>query len=409
MEYSNVSPRACMTLGIYISVPFCRSKCTYCNFASGVFSASQMERYVERVGEDVAACRPFALNHGAHVPETCDSIYLGGGTPSLLQPIQLKTLFFIARDAFAVTPDAEITVECAPGTLTDEIIVTLVACGVNRISLGVQSFVDREAASVARLHTREKTLSDIERLRAAGIRNINVDLIAGLPHQTHQSWDFSLEQAIATGVSHVSIYMLEVDEDSRLGRELIAGGTKYHAHFVPDDDATAEFYETACRRLNAAGVQQYEISNFARPGFESSHNLKYWTRQPYLGFGVDAHSMLPASPALRAQGSESLRLATTDAFDQFFISSALQTTPVSAAQALEESFFLGLRLNRGVALDELRLEFGSSVDVYEPALQDLIVCGLLDRRQDVLRLTPRGRLLSNEVFEKFVLTAEPLK
>src|SRR5262249_11286030 len=145
-------------------------------------------------------------------------------------------------------------------------------CDVSRVSLGVQSFVDQEAASVARLHTRQKTLSDIERLRTAGIANINVDLIAGLPHQTAQSWAFSLEQAVATGVPHVSVYMLEVDEDSRLGRELIAGGTRYHAHFVPDDDSTAEFYESAGEALNLAGVRQYEISNFARPGFESRHN-----------------------------------------------------------------------------------------------------------------------------------------
>jgi oxygen-independent coproporphyrinogen-3 oxidase len=393
-----------MTLGIYISVPFCRSKCTYCNFASGVFSASQMERYVERIGEDVAVCSAFALSHGAQTPDVCDSIYLGGGTPSLLQPIQLKKLFFILRNAFALTPDAEITVECAPGTLTDEITATLAACGVNRVSLGVQSFVDQEAASVARLHTREKTLSDIERLRAAGIANINVDLIAGLPHQTHQSWHLSLEQAITAGVPHISIYMLEVDEDSRLGRELIAGGTKYHAHFVPDDDATAEFYESARRQLNAAGVEQYEISNFARPGFESRHNLKYWTRQPYLGFGVDAHSMLPASPDLRAQGTESLRLSTTDGFDQFFISSELKAAPVSAAQAMEESFFLGLRLNRGVALDQLHREFGAARDAYEAVMRELVASGLLVRRHDNLQLTPRGRLLSNEVFEKFILT-----
>jgi oxygen-independent coproporphyrinogen-3 oxidase len=403
MEYSNVSPRTCMTLGIYISVPFCRSKCTYCNFASGVFSPSQMERYVERVAEDVAACRPFARNHGAHLPETCDSIYLGGGTPSLLQPIQLRKLFFILRNEFTLTRDAEITVECAPGTLTDEIIATLVVCGVNRVSLGVQSFVDQEAASVARLHTREKTLSDIERLGAAGITNINVDLIAGLPHQTHQSWDLSLEQAIATDVPHVSVYMLEVDEDSRLGRELMAGGTKYHAHFVPDEDATAEFYETACRRLHDAGVEQYEISNFARPGRESRHNLKYWTRQPYLGFGVDAHSMLPASPALQAQEMESLRLSTTDVFDQFFIASELKAAPVSRVQALEESFFLGLRLNRGVDLDAMRSQFGVAIEAYEPVIQELISTGLLTRREGILQLTPRGRLLSNEVFEKFIL------
>ena len=165
----------------------------------------------------------------------------------------------------------------------------------NRVSLGVQSFIDKEASSVARLHTREITLDDIARLRTAGIENISVDLIAGLPHQTRESWEDSLSETIATGVPHVSVYMLEVDEDSRLGRELIAGGTKYHAHFVPDDDLTADLYERAVERLNGAGIRQYEISNFARAGLESQHNLKYWTRQPYLGFGVDAHSMLLAS------------------------------------------------------------------------------------------------------------------
>ena len=170
-----------MNLGIYISVPFCRSKCTYCNFASGVFSATQMGRYVERVIEDVRAFRAYATQLGAEVPDTVDSIYLGGGTPSLLPPEELKRLFFALRQEFKIIPSAEITVECAPGTLTDQVIGTLVSCGVNRVSLGVQSFVDKEAASVARLHTREKTLDDIKRLRQAGIFNINVDLIAGLP------------------------------------------------------------------------------------------------------------------------------------------------------------------------------------------------------------------------------------
>jgi oxygen-independent coproporphyrinogen III oxidase len=402
MQYSIVSASFSMPLGLYISVPFCRSKCTYCNFASGVFSAAQMERYVERVGEDVAANRALAAKHGADVPELLDSIYLGGGTPSLLQPLQLRKLFFILRNEFTSAPDAEITVECAPGTLTDKIVETLVACGVTRVSLGVQSFVDQEAAAVARLHTREKTLGEIERLRAAGISNINVDLIAGLPHQTHESWDFSLQQAIATGVPHVSVYMLEVDEDSRLGRELIAGGTKYHAHFAPDEDAIAEFYEAACSRLNAAGIEQYEISNFARQGCESRHNLKYWTRQPYLGFGVDAHSMLPASAPLRAKGLDALRMATTDSFDQFFLSSQITESPVTTAQALEERFFLGLRLNRGIALDGLRREFGAFMDEYEPVVEELMVSGLLMRRDSNLQLTPRGRLLSNEVFERFI-------
>jgi len=388
-----------MHSGIYISVPFCRSKCTYCNFASGVFSAGQMGRYVERIGEDIRWMRAHADQLGVEIPDAVDSIYLGGGTPSLLPPEELKKLFFTLRQEFKVLPKAEVTVECAPGTLTDPVIQTLVTRGVNRVSLGVQSFVDQEAASVARLHTREKTLSDIERLRKAGISNINVDLIAGLPHQTRESWEYSVEQAIATGVPHVSVYMLEVDEDSRLGRELIAGGTKYHAHFVPDDDLTAEFYETACERLNAAGIEQYEISNFAREGFESRHNLKYWTRQPYLGFGVDAHSMLPSASG----EAESVRLATTDDYDRFFISADFKASAVSVEQALEESFFLGLRLNRGMDVGRLREEFGSIADKYGPAIRELVVEGLLRQSGENLSLTPGGRLLSNEVFEKFIM------
>ena len=200
-----------MSLGLYISVPFCRSKCTYCNFASGVFSAAQMGQYVERLTADMRAMRAVAAEHGAEIPEAVDTIYLGGGTPSLLPPEELKKLLFQLRQAFRVLPCAESTVECAPGTLSDAVIQALVTRGANRVSLGVQSFVDREAASVARLHTRERILSDIERLRKAGISNINVDLIAGLPHQTPESWEYSLDRVIALGVPHVSVYMLEVD------------------------------------------------------------------------------------------------------------------------------------------------------------------------------------------------------
>lgn len=358
---------------------------------------------MERIGEDVRAFRGYVAQLGASVPEVVDSIYLGGGTPSLLPAEELKKLFFTLRQEFKVLPKAEITVECAPGTLTDEIIQALVTRGVNRVSLGVQSFVDKEAASVARLHTREKTLSDIERLRKAGISNINVDLIAGLPHQTRESWEYSLKETISTGVPHVSVYMLEVDEDSRLGRELIAGGTKYHAHFVPDDDLTAEFYETACEQLNAAAIEQYEISNFARTGFESQHNLKYWTRQPYAGFGVDAHSMLPSSDG----SAESVRLATTDDYDRFFALPEWSATEVSREQALEESFFLGLRLNRGVDLRRLRDEFGPSVEVFSETINELMTQGLLQRSAEQIQLTSRGRLLSNDVFERFIAIRQP--
>src|SRR6266700_2355998 len=281
-----------MPLGLYISVPFCRTKCTYCNFASDVLSRAVFERYISRLCCEIEHSRETAEQMGGRFEPLVDTIYLGGGTPTVLEVAQLERVFVTISQNLEITADAEITVECAPGTLTPAILETFKRCAVNRVSLGVQSFVDNEAASVGRLHKRDVVLADIECLRSAGISNINVDLIAGLPHQTRESWDQSLNALIATGVPHASVYMLEVDEDSRLGRELIAGGQKYHAHFVPDDDLTAGFYEIACERLNGAGIEQYEISNFARPGHEARHNLKYWTRRPYLGFGVDAHSML---------------------------------------------------------------------------------------------------------------------
>src|SRR5271157_2721213 len=257
-----------MPLGLYISVPFCRTKCSYCNFASDVFSKSAYENYVARLLEEIANSLQLASKLrcalGSALDETADSIYLGGGTPSILDAPQLLRIFTALRAQFAVTSDAEITVECAPGTLTPPLIETLLQCGVNRVSLGVQSFVDREAQSVGRLHKRSTVLNDIARLRQAGLCNINIDLIAGLPHQTEESWAFSVSETIATGVPHVSVYMLEVDQDPRLGRELIAGGARYHAHLVPDDDATADFYQQACEMLTRAGIAQYEISNFAR-------------------------------------------------------------------------------------------------------------------------------------------------
>ena len=242
-----------MSLGLYISVPFCRTKCSYCNFASDVFSKAAYENYVARVLADIGVARGMASELGCVLDETVDSIYLGGGTPTVLEPAQLVRIFDALKGYFNIASDAEVTVECAPGTLSTGLIETLLRCGVNRVSLGVQSFVDQEAASVGRLHKRATVLEEIGGLRAAGLANISVDLIAGLPHQTAESWTFSVSETIVTGVPHVSVYMLEVDEDSRLGRELIAGGTRYHAHFVPDDGVTADFYLEACEKLEAAG------------------------------------------------------------------------------------------------------------------------------------------------------------
>ena len=392
-----------MALGIYISVPFCRTKCSYCNFASDVFSKAVFEKYVGRVCSDVANSCETADQMGGQIEREVGSIYLGGGTPTVLDGAQLRRIFDAMRGQFPVTRDAEITVECAPGSLTAGMLDTLLACGVNRVSLGVQSFIDAEAASVGRLHKRATTLDDISRLRAAGIANINIDLIAGLPHQTAESWKESLDETIATGAPHVSVYMLEVDEDSRLGRELIAGGTRYHAHFVPDEDKVADFYLMACETLNAAGVEQYEISNFAREGYESRHNLKYWTRQPYLGFGVDAHSMLRSA----APEVEAVRFSTSDALEKYTAGAAPQKTVISKETAFEETFFLGLRLNRGVDLRDVAETFGpQAVDTVRPMIDGLVGDELVARQAESIRLTSKGRLLSNEVFQAFIAPAQ---
>src|SRR5271155_1710886 len=412
-----------MPLGIYISVPFCRTKCSYCNFASDVFSRAVFERYVDRVCADIENAPQVAAEMGGRTERTVDSIYLGGGTPTVLEAAQLQRIFGAVRAQFHVRPDTEITVECAPGTLTSAMLESLLRCGVNRVSLGVQSFVDQEAAAVGRLHKRATVLEDIFRLRAAGITNINVDLIAGLPHQTPESWEFSLAETIATGTGHVSVYMLEVDEDSRLGRELLAGGTRYHAHFVPDEEAVTDFYLEACERLASEGIAQYEISNFAREGFKSRHNLKYWTRQPYFGFGVDAHSMLAVAREghdfSRADGEskiergfspcdiEAMRFASADSLEKYIVGAALQRTSVSRREAIEECFFLGLRLTWGIRLQELAEKFGEdAVQNARASITELVEDGLMEHRGDRVCLTSRGRLLSNEVFEKFVLVDE---
>jgi oxygen-independent coproporphyrinogen-3 oxidase len=384
-------------LGLYISVPFCRTKCSYCNFASDVFSRSVFQHYVDRVCADMKRDNPTVAQMGGRTDRIIDSIYMGGGTPTVLDISQLQQLFVAITQNFEVQAGAEVTVECAPGTLSPAVLEGLQQCGVNRVSLGVQSFVDQEAASVGRQHDRKAVLDDIARLRGAGITNINVDLIAGLPHQTVDSWTFSVERIIASQAPHASIYMLEVDEDSRLGRELIAGGSRYHAHFVPDEDLTADLYAMACERLETAAVRQYEISNFARQGYESRHNLKYWTRQPYLGFGVDAHSMLPGF------AGEAVRFSFPDSLEAYVAGGPLNRSQVSPAAALEETFFLGLRLTRGVNLRQVATAFGEdAIAGLGEIIAELRQMGLMEKQGDMVRLTAKGRLLSNEVFERFI-------
>jgi oxygen-independent coproporphyrinogen-3 oxidase len=402
-------------LGLYLSIPFCRSKCTYCNFASGVYPASEHGRYVERVVAELASAGAWSERTGAELPRRVDTVYLGGGTPSLLQPELLKRLFEAMRTEFDLDREAEITVECAPGQLADQTLEALAACGVNRVSLGVQSFIDREAQMSGRLHSRATVEEELRRLRAAGIRNLNVDLIAGLAGQTLASWEESLAALADCGVPHASVYMLEVDEDSRLGREMLAGGARYHAGLVPPDDAIAEMYGRAIERLSEAGLKQYEISNFSRPGFESRHNLRYWRRRPYLGLGLDASSMLREALPFHAADSSSrrakrnkpgyvLRATTTDDLKAYLDASEPAAMAwLSPARQHEEAWFLGLRLNAGVNVAALEQEFGSQMVAQAmEAVARLAEAGLVIPEGRKVRLTPRGQLLANDVFQEFL-------
>ena len=358
--------------GIYISWPFCAQKCTYCNFASGVLPRELEASYLAALKAEIAAI---------HWPWRPETVYLGGGTPSTLDPALLTDLLATLPGQ----PWTEATIEAAPGSLTAGGVAAWKAAGLNRVSLGVQSFVDAELRRTGRKHSAATVESDVALLRAAGIENISLDLIAGLPGQTAEGWLESLAWVRRLDVPHVSVYMLEVDEDSRLGREILLGGVRYGAAGVPGEAEIIRFYEQAAADL---GLPRYEISNFARPGFESLHNLKYWRREPYLGFGADAHSFdgrlrwqnaeTAAEYVARWQRGESVRVEQTEALEH------------------EERWFVGLRLAEGVA------PVGDDWVRHGAALNRLLADGLLERAGERLRLTPRGILLSNEVFEEFL-------
>jgi oxygen-independent coproporphyrinogen-3 oxidase len=348
--------------GIYISYPFCSQKCTYCNFASGVFPKDLEAQYQQALLQEIRA----------HVWEwTPNTVYLGGGTPSLIDPTFLL-------DALPGKPWAEATIEAAPGTLNIE---NWHSAGLNRVSLGVQSFVTTELRRTGRRHTAETVERDVAMLRAAGFHNINIDLIAGLPLQTAASWEESLAWIEKLNPPHVSVYMFEVDEDSSLGAEIILGGKRYSAMATPTEDATAEMYETAVERLKSLGIERYEISNFARPGFESLHNLKYWQLAPYIGFGADAHSF---DGRRRWQNVESAQAYVNGGGRQYSDASA------------DEKFFVGLRLMGGVRPDPAEWKR------YEEPIRRFVQGGLMETDGALLRLTARGVMVSNDIFQEFL-------
>jgi oxygen-independent coproporphyrinogen-3 oxidase len=314
-----------------------------------------------------------------------DTLYIGGGTPSALDPPEIHSLL-----ADLPLSWEEATIEAAPGSLTSARIRAWQRGGINRVSLGVQSFVRAELARTGRRHDAQTVEHDVALLRAEGIRNISIDLIAGLPGQTEASWRTSLDALAALEVPHASVYMLEVDDDSRLGSEILLGGKRYGAFDVPDDDHIAAFYESAVDYLAGQGIVRYEISNFARPGSESVHNLKYWHREPYLGFGSDAHSFdgttrwQNAETALeyveRSERGESIRAGSTE------------------PDPVEEKFFVGLRLAEGVTPDD------SDWRRFGPAFERHLSTGMLEAANGRLRLTSRGIMVSNEIFQEFLAT-----
>jgi putative oxygen-independent coproporphyrinogen III oxidase len=355
--------------GVYLSYPFCAQKCTYCNFASGVFPRSLEVGYLDALKDEIRAYQ------WQWRPET---VYLGGGTPGSMDPDALRSVLALIPGR----PWLEATIEAAPGTITRERAAEWVACGINRVSLGVQSFVEKEIRRTGRRHTAQTVAEEIALLRDSGIRSINIDLIAGLSAQTESGWRESLDWIERLSPEHVSVYMLEVDEDSRLGKEMLLRGVRYGAADTPSDEQTAAFYETAVERLGALGILRYEISNFARPGFESRHNLKYWQLECYAGFGADAHSF---DGRVRAQNPESV--------NDYVERRAVHT---DQAHPEEERFFVGLRLMSGIRPSpEEWQRFAAPIGRF-------VDSGLLETDGGVLRLTGRGVLLSNEVFQEFL-------
>jgi oxygen-independent coproporphyrinogen-3 oxidase len=382
-------------LGVYIQVPFCQTKCTYCNFHTGVVSPGRFAPYAAAVCREIGNHRQLLASAGVTIApaveslaQSVDTVYIGGGTPSLLEPVLLTTMLqaLYANFHCALT---EVTLEADPETIDVEKAAQWTAAGFNRISFGTQSFVDEELMAAGRMHRREDIYRAVPILRAAGIRNISFDLIAGLPKQTHASWQQSLREAVALSPEHISIYMMEVDEGSRLGLEVLQSGSRYSAREIPSEEAMAEFYELAQAELKSAGYGQYEISNWAKPGFESRHNLKYWQREPYLGFGAGAHSFSGTQRWANRHDAAAYVAAISEGK-----SAVGSADTLTQSLALEEEFFLGLRKLSGIDLSRLERKYGVNLG---EKVGELASRGMVQRQGESLRI-PAGKLsVSSEI------------
>jgi oxygen-independent coproporphyrinogen-3 oxidase len=374
--------------GIYIHIPFCRSRCSYCDFATGMYSEALAERYVLSVAKEISNWSIISK------PEVIDTIYFGGGTPSLLSPFQLETLLDAVRDRFEVSSGTEVTMEMNPGTVTSETLAEFRSLGVNRASFGAQTFNDLELARLGRSHTSDDTRRTFRYLRHAGFDNVSFDLIAGLPGQTMAGWERNLEESFSLRPEHLSFYLLEVHKGTPLEKHISQG-----IQPRPDEDLAAEMYEVMLDRAGEAGYEHYEISNLCLPGYESRHNSKYWTAAPYYGFGCSAHSY---DGGFRRWANERDLIRYMIMIEQNK-SPVVTRTELSQADRQAEAVFLGLRMMQGLSLNDYQQSFGADLrKEHESDLNRFHEAGLIAYAGDQLKLTRAGALLSNEVFSVFV-------
>ena len=374
--------------GIYIHIPFCRSRCSYCDFATGLYESALAERYVASVVSEITSWREVDQ------PETVDTIYFGGGTPSLLSPAQLEALMQAVRTRFDVSPNAEVTMEMNPGTVTPETLRAFRILGINRASFGAQTFDDRELARLGRSHSSDDTRRTFSLLREDGFDNVSFDLIAGLPGQTLSAWERNLAEAFALSPEHLSFYLLEVHEGTPLAAHIKKG-----LQPPPDEDLAAEMYQVMLERAAEAGYEHYEISNLCLPGCESRHNTKYWTGAPYYGFGCSAHSFDGASRRWANERDLSKYVAVVERNG----SPLVEDRRLTEADRRAEAVFLGMRMMAGVRTNEFKELFGVDLGaVHADDLRNFQLAGLIEFDGDLLKLTRAGALLSNEVFAAFV-------
>jgi oxygen-independent coproporphyrinogen III oxidase len=372
-------------LGLYIHIPFCGAICHYCNFNRGLHDGTLAARYVDALERDIRRHADQAR---------ADTVYFGGGTPSLLPPEDIGRLIAACRDSFALADDAEITLETNPETVTVARMEAYRGAGVNRISMGAQSFRDDELKRLGRVHNAARVREAFAQIRQAGFDNISLDLMMWLPQQTLDDWMVSIDGLVDLGPEHASIYLLELYPNAPLQEDMARAGWSQ----APEDDA-ADMYLRGFERLDAAGYMQYEISNVARGGRESRHNLKYWRDGEWMAFGCGAHGTRDGRRWRVVSGTEDYIQRIRDG-----VETAAETRTLSAGERLEEMLFTGLRLSEGLPLKEIRAKFGVDVwDRYGRGLAPFVTAGVLRHEPSVrLRLTREGMLLANEVCSVFV-------